>query len=40
MSKGASALLTPEVERVLGRPATSFERVAQDYAQVFRGVAA
>lgn len=40
MSKGVSAVLTQDVERILGRPATSFEQVAQDYAHVLRGVAA
>ncbi|OGA03542.1 MAG: hypothetical protein A2W68_00270 [Betaproteobacteria bacterium RIFCSPLOWO2_02_64_14] len=37
MSKGASAVLTEEVQRVLGRPATPFDRVAADYARLFPG---
>jgi uncharacterized protein YbjT (DUF2867 family) len=36
MSKGASAILTEDVKRVLGRPATPFEQVAKDYAHLFR----
>ena len=37
MSKGASAVLTEDAQRVLGRPATPFDRVASDYARLFRG---
>jgi uncharacterized protein YbjT (DUF2867 family) len=37
MSNGASAVLTEDVQHVLGRPATSFDRVAADYAHLFRG---
>jgi hypothetical protein len=36
MSKGASALLTDGVRQVLGRKATSFDQVAQDYAHFFK----
>lgn len=36
MSKGASAVLTEDVKRVLGRAATPFEQVAKDYAHLFR----
>jgi uncharacterized protein YbjT (DUF2867 family) len=36
MSMGASAFLTGDVQRVLGRAATPFERVAKDYAHLFK----
>lgn len=36
MSMGASAFLTEDVRRVLGRAATPFEQVAKDYAHLFR----
>ena len=35
MSKGASAVLTDGVKRLLGREATSFDQVAKDYAHFF-----
>lgn len=36
MSLGASAVLTGDVKRVLGRAATPFDQVAHDYAHLFR----
>lgn len=36
MSKGASAVVTDDVQRVLGRAATAFDQVARDYADFFR----
>jgi uncharacterized protein YbjT (DUF2867 family) len=36
MGQGASAMLTEDVQCVLGRPATSFDQVARDYAHFFR----
>jgi uncharacterized protein YbjT (DUF2867 family) len=36
MSLGASAVLTGDVKRVLGRAATPFDQVAQDYVHLFR----
>lgn len=36
MSKGVSAVLTDDVKRILGRPATPFEKLAKDYAHLFR----
>ncbi len=36
MSLGASAVLTEDVKHVLGRGATPFDRVARDYAHLFR----
>jgi uncharacterized protein YbjT (DUF2867 family) len=35
MSQGASAVLTDDVKRLLGREATSFDQVATDYAHFF-----
>jgi len=35
MSLGASAVLTGDVKRVLGRAATPFDQVARDYAHLF-----
>ena len=35
MSKGASAIVTDDVQRLLGRKATSFDQVAKDYAHFF-----
>lgn len=39
MSHGASAVLTEDVMRVLGRAATPFDQVARDYAHFFRAAA-
>jgi uncharacterized protein YbjT (DUF2867 family) len=36
MSLGASAVLTGDVKRVVGRAATPFDQVAQDYVHLFR----
>jgi hypothetical protein len=35
MSQGASAVVTDDVRRLLGREATSFDQVAKDYAHFF-----
>ncbi len=35
MSQGASAIVTDDVQRLLGRKATSFDQVAMDYARFF-----
>lgn len=39
MSRGASAIVTEDVMRVLGRVATPFDQVARDYAHFFRAAA-
>jgi len=39
MSQGASAVVTEDVMRVLGRAATRFDQVARDYAHFFRAAA-
>jgi len=39
MSQGASAVVTEDVMRVLGRAATPFDQVARDYAHFFRTAA-
>ena len=36
MSKGASAVLTEDVKKVLGRAPTPFSQVARDYAHLFK----
>ncbi len=36
MSQGASAIVTDDVQRLLGRKATSFDQVATDYARFFK----
>jgi uncharacterized protein YbjT (DUF2867 family) len=36
MSKGVSAVVSEDVRKILGRPATSFSQVARDYAHLFR----
>ncbi len=35
MSQGASAIVTDDVQRLLGRKATAFDQVAKDYARFF-----
>jgi uncharacterized protein YbjT (DUF2867 family) len=39
MSGGASAVVTDDVTRILGRAATPFDQVARDYARFFRATA-
>ena len=39
MSGGASAVVTDDVTRILGRAATPFDQVARDYARFFRAIA-
>ena len=36
MSQGASAIVTDDVQHLLGRKATSFDQVAKDYARFFK----